>query len=416
MDERFNKWLNIYDEFAEGTALRDILNDAIRCYRNDLARPSLMLSYIAFIQAVRDNLLNSEMPDGFKENRWKSSMKNLRSETKWDDEVLNCIKMRSSETELAFFEIADSLRDDVCYWRNRRNDCAHYKSSEIGLSHVSAFWMFMMDHYKEFTPLGSLAQCINDYKRHYDLSLTPEGTSTERIFKRLSLAIKTEEDLLTFLKETSSVMNLSFQFLLLHQLLNNEKHGSKVIGLLKRDIKNIRRYLYFFPHDVSRILGDDPKLLRKLWYDGFQQHTVCIYVYAEMLRAKLIPKNEVEESLCMFLKYEYRHNSLYVENNEDLKVLFENGVYDIFVDQYISKDFICSNPSEKCHKTDFYISMIEEGGITEHFIKTLSESFKGTFPYTLKDRLKSEIFSRKENKEKYQNIIKKLQLADFLKL
>ena len=34
MDERFIKWLNIYDEFNSGTALRDILNDAIRCYRD----------------------------------------------------------------------------------------------------------------------------------------------------------------------------------------------------------------------------------------------------------------------------------------------------------------------------------------------------------------------------------------------
>lgn len=70
MDERFIKFLNIFDEFKEGTVLRDILNDAIRCYRHGIARPALMLSYIAFIQAVRNNLLNSEMPSGFKKARW----------------------------------------------------------------------------------------------------------------------------------------------------------------------------------------------------------------------------------------------------------------------------------------------------------------------------------------------------------
>ena len=69
MDERFIKWLNIYDEFNSGTALRDILNDAIRCYRHGIARPALMLSYIAFIQAIRSNLLISKMPDGFNDKR-----------------------------------------------------------------------------------------------------------------------------------------------------------------------------------------------------------------------------------------------------------------------------------------------------------------------------------------------------------
>lgn len=81
MEERFIKWLNIYDEFSNGTVLRDILNDAIRCYRHDIARPALMLSYIAFIQAIRNNLLNSEMPDGFKDKRWQSAMNNLRSDS-----------------------------------------------------------------------------------------------------------------------------------------------------------------------------------------------------------------------------------------------------------------------------------------------------------------------------------------------
>lgn len=36
MDERFINFLNVYDEFKDGTVLRDILNDAIRCYRNGM--------------------------------------------------------------------------------------------------------------------------------------------------------------------------------------------------------------------------------------------------------------------------------------------------------------------------------------------------------------------------------------------
>lgn len=94
MDERFIKWLNIYDEFGNGTVLRDILNDAICCYRHDIARPALMLSYIAFIQAIRNNLLNSEMPDGFNDKRWEDTMNKLRNESKWDEKVIDCIKMR----------------------------------------------------------------------------------------------------------------------------------------------------------------------------------------------------------------------------------------------------------------------------------------------------------------------------------
>ena len=413
MDERFINFLNIYDEFKDGTVLRDILNDAIRCYRNGIARPALMLSYIAFIQAVRDNLLKSDMPKGFNEPRWKACMSKLRQENAWDEQVISCIKCRDNPP---YFELTDSLRDDVCFWRNRRNDCAHYKDSEITLSHVAAFWVFIMDNYNKFTPIGSLMQSVNDYKRHYNVSITPKGTSTEVIFKRLCLAIKTEDDLLLFLKETDSCMEYEEQAQLLHDLLMDERHKTKVISLLVDNLKRVRMYLALKPADVSVILGNNPEMTRKFWYEDFKLFASSANVYVEMLRAKMIPKSEIKESLEMFLKHEYKRSAFYLDNPEDFNVLKENGLYDIFIEEYLSKDFVCNNPGEKCHKTDFYISLIQRGGISDKLIKVLSESIKGTFPYTLENRLKGEIFKEEENKKQYLDSIVKQNLDDFLDL
>lgn len=413
MDERFINFLNIYDEFKDGTVLRDILNDAIRCYRNGIARPALMLSYIAFIQAVRDNLLKSDMPKGFNEPRWKACMSKLRQENAWDEQVIRCIKCRDNPP---YFELTDSLRDDVCYWRNRRNDCAHYKDSEITLSHVAAFWVFIMDNYNKFTPIGSLMQSVNDYKRHYNVSITPKGTSTEVIFKRLCLAIKTEDDLLLFLKETDSCMEYEEQAQLLHDLLMDERHKAKVISLLTGKLKRVKMYLALKPADVSVILGNNPEMTRKFWYEDFMLFASSANVYVEMLRAKMIPQGEIKESLDMFLKHEYKRNAFYLDNPEDFNVLKENGLYDIFIEEYLSKDFVCNNPGEKCHKTDFYISLIQRGGISDKLIKVLSESIKGTFPYKLENRLKGEIFKDEENKKQYLESIARLGLDDFLNL
>lgn len=415
MEERFIKWLSIYDEFSKGTVLCDILNDAIRCYRHGIARPALMLSYIAFIQAVKNNLLNSERPDGFKEVRWNAAMKNLRNDTKWDTEVIECIKKRSNgDADPAFFDLPDTLRDDVCYWRNRRNDCAHYKDSEITLSHVSAFWTFMMDNYNKFTPIGSLQQSINDYKRHYDISLTPKGTNTDKIFKRLCLAIKSTSDLRHFLSETYPKMDFNPQCDLLHDLLVEGHHKEMVISFLKGDIKRLRAYLGAKPKDVSLILGDDATLTRKLWYDDCRLFAQYLNVYAEMLRARMIPNAEIKESLGLYLEHEYKRGHLFIENEDDFNVLMENGLYDIFIDEYLTKSFVCSNPGDKCRKTDFYITLIYRGGVTDNLILRLSDSVTDTFPYTLRDRLKSEIFSEEKFKVKYMETIDRLKLNDFL--
>lgn len=417
MDERFVKFVNIYDEFKEGTALRDILNDAIRCYRHGIARPALMLSYIAFIQAVRNNLLNSEMPSGFKKARWDACMNNLRSEGKWDSEVVDCIKKRANGvSDPAFFELSDTLRDDVCFWRNRRNDCAHYKDSEITLSHVAAFWVFMMDNYNKFTPIGSLQQSINEYNRHFDISLTPRGTSTERIFKRLSHVIKTQEDLELFLNATSSNMDFKPQCDLVHDLLIDGYHKELAITFLKGEMKRLKAYLCAKPKDVSLILGNDPTMTRKIWYDDLRLFCRCMNVYVEMLRAKMLTDAEIKESLELYLTHEYEQGHLFIKDEDDFNVLIDNGLYDIFIDEYLTKSFVCHNPSDKCRKTDFYIAMISRGGITDKLMSVLSEALTGTFPYTLRARLKDETFSEEGFKAKYVEIIERLKLDDFFYL
>lgn len=417
MDERFIKWLNIYDEFSNGTVLRDILNDAIRCYRHGIARPALMLSYIAFIQAVRNNLLNSEMPSGFKKARWNACMNNLRSEGNWDSEVVDCIKKRANGvSDPAFFELTDTLRNDVCYWRSRRNDCAHYKDSEITLSHVSAFWVFMMDNYNKFTPIGSLQQSINEYNRHFDISLTQRGTSTERIFKRLSHVIKTQEDLELFLNATSSNMDFKPQCDLVHDLLIDGYHKELAITFLKGEMKRLKAYLYARPKDVSLILGNDPTMTRKIWYDDLRLSCRCMNVYVEMLRAKMLTDAEIKESLELYLTHEYEQGHLFIKDEDDFNVLIDNGLYDIFIDEYLTKSFVCHNPSDKCRKTDFYIAMIYRGGITDKLISALSEAVTGTFPYTLRDRLKDEIFSEEDFKAKYMETIGRLKLDNFFYL
>ena len=259
-------------------------------------------------------------------------------------------------------------------------------------------------------------QSVNDYKRHYNVSITPKGTSTEVIFKRLCLAIKTEDDLLLFLKETDSCMKYEKRAKLLHDLLMTERHRAKVISLLVDNLKRVRMYLALKPANVSVILGNNPEMTRKFWFEDFMLFASSANVYVEMLRAKMIPKGEIKESLEMFLKHEYKRSGFYVDSPENFNVLKENGLYDIFIVEYLSKDFICNNPSEKCYKTDFYISLIHRGGISDKLIKVLSESIKGTFPYTLVNRLKGEIFKDEENKKQYIESIARLNLDDFLDL
>lgn len=273
----------------------------------------------------------------------------------------------------------------------------------------------MMENYNKFTPIGGLQQSINDYKRHYDISLTPKGKDTDKIFNRLCLAIKSENDLEKVMKEVLPSMEIKAQVDLLHNLFTDSRHRPKVANVLKSNMKNLITYLYSRPTDVSLLLGDDPEMTRQFWYNDFKLFGQCLNVYVQMLRGRMLPKEEIEKSLELLLKCKYDYGSFQIEDS-DFQVLAEHGIYDLFIDNYLTKENLETNYKDKNYKTEFYISFIKHGGITDKMIKTLSESFKGNHPYVLSNKLQALFCCENEYKQQYLDSIQKQGLEDFMKI
>lgn len=111
---------------------------------------------------------------------------------------------------------------------------------------------------------------------------------------------------------------MKYEVQLLHDLLMTERHKAKVISLLVDKLKRVNMYLAFKPADVSIILGNNPEMTRKFWYEDFMFFESCANVYVEMLRAKMIQQGEIKESLEMFLKQEYKRSTFYIDPPENL--------------------------------------------------------------------------------------------------
>lgn len=85
-----------------------------------------------------------------------SVCKNLRKEEKWDEEVNECVK--KNDPNKVIFNISDDLRNQYLYWKNRRNDCAHFKKNIIDYFHVESFWLFLQSNLVKFAVNGSKEQ------------------------------------------------------------------------------------------------------------------------------------------------------------------------------------------------------------------------------------------------------------------
>jgi len=415
MINTFTKWLNIFPEFAVGTEAREMLDDAMTCYVHDIPRPALILSYLAFCITVKENILSSSMPSGHDAGRWSNRMSNLRSDDKWEEELQNCVAMQRDKSKTPVvepvFDIPDHLREDFKYWKNRRNDCAHYKRNIISLSLVCAFWQFMMSKYIYFQPQGSMSKSIQEYKDYFDLSITPAGTDQTTIFNHLCAVLRSTEDLRLLFKAIKRA-DTKQKMELLHRLLHNtESTKAYAKAFITEEDFVVDYYLSEYLDDLSMLYGDDPKQIRAFWYNSPD-----IPIYSESLKAHLIPDDQIKESLSRVLSKMYQLNrGIPWDLSEDNKnVLKACGFIDAFFEEYYNDQFISRNYKEMNQSMSFYVSLISFSGVDKRWVEVYCRRVDEgkSFPYALGNWFASALRNGDLNKDLYLQVVTDLGLAN----
>ena len=412
MVERFTKWLDNYPEFQNGE-IRAILDDAIKCYKFDIPRPALMLTYIAFMFAVKKNILEMDTPFGFTEGHWNNLMSELRSENKADEAFINCITMKEDYEpkprqdrlkRSAIFNIPDSLRNEVVYWKDRRNDCAHYKKGEISLSHVSAFWQFIMSKYKFFFPGGTLAKSIDEYTRFLDPQYTAPNESDVDLFKRLVATISDKEDMRTLIKGLiDNQVDILKVLDLLHRLYTNanETVHQAFNDFLKEHDNFALKFVRCYPETIAMVYGNYPQKVREIWYNDDE-----MTIYTSLLEHHLIPVEQIQESFKRKLDaWESRNNAPYL-NERQKQTLANVGFFDYFITYKYSIDNTANNYEYVNGKINSYGDFLMLCPMNEKTVKALINVFSNkNYPYSLKSRIRDKFNRGELDKGKYLEIV-----------
>jgi hypothetical protein len=133
----FDDWLSSQKISATAEGL---FKESIVCYKASAYRAALLLSYVGLQTIIKDRLLSANCPSSIPAGQWAGIIRNLTDDDRWDSQVYGAIQMKSPAS---IFGISDDLRNQITYWRNRRNDCAHSKQNEINFPHVETFWLFI---------------------------------------------------------------------------------------------------------------------------------------------------------------------------------------------------------------------------------------------------------------------------------
>uniref|UniRef100_UPI0011A5FE16 hypothetical protein n=2 Tax=Yersinia TaxID=629 RepID=UPI0011A5FE16 len=168
----------------------DLFNESLLCYSASAYKGALIFAYLAFMNVIRDRITNSDTPKGFTLKAWTQKKRDVTNAETWDSKTYDTIRQISPAP---VFTNNDDLRNQLEFWKNRRNDCAHSKPNKIERGHVESYYSFIMSNLSKFVVNGSKDQIINNIKTHYDLSLTPANQPIDYIVKDLQNGLSKNE-------------------------------------------------------------------------------------------------------------------------------------------------------------------------------------------------------------------------------
>jgi hypothetical protein len=408
----FEDWIKSQKISSTAT---DLFHEAVVCYKTSAYRASLLFSYLGFQTILKDRILYAKPPAGITPGQWGSIIKNITDDDTWDKSVFDTTQQKAPEP---IFVLSDDVRNQVVYWRNRRNDCTHAKQNKIDYSHVEMFWSFIRSNLAKFVVNGSKDGLVNSTKSHFDYSLTPRGADFSHIIEQIPNAI-TSNELLSFFDEIYKIFhpNSAAKFIATTEErqfwvsilgIQSETISSKLGGFLQSKIHLLLDLLEHHPDQIHHFANNE-KLIRKIWHDWLFSGKSSNHfpIYCSLLRNKLIPIaqiTEAHEKIISRLQYSELSDS-------DFQVLQDNGFFDAFRRKAFGTERMVSNYEWANQNVWLIILYLEKYPLDNDVIQAIDHAFgKKTHSFDLKRSLKELFRENKAKEDEYLTMLDKNQL------
>ena len=315
MRHPFNLWLEAQELDVSS---RTLFDEALRCYSVEAYRASLVFSYLGLLRTVAYRLMVSEAPVGFPIPSWEKIQRELRDDQLWEPTAFDSLMV---ERPASLFLIGADLRQELAYWRARRNDAAHAKSNEISAPHVEAFWLFVRSAFRKLIVAGGRNGLLERIRRHLDPSCTPKGADMFPLIAEIPQAVHRQDlrdffcDLLVVTEDRDPGKGLrtggpelteegDLVFRLILRL--NDDHLLEAVAEELRSEKSLLIAALLGTPQVSALFARDKAFVRKLWHDllplkaqeMFHPIRQSLGVIVYMLRNGIIPDSEAHEALA----------------------------------------------------------------------------------------------------------------------
>jgi hypothetical protein len=357
--------------------IRKLFNESVICYRNGAYRASLIFSYIGFLTIIKETIVKAQRPTAFTESEWNNLISKINNDDLWEKEVYESL-IRATKP---IFPLNEDLKLQLRYWKDRRNDCAHFKYNEIENHHTEAFWSFIKSNVPKMTVEGGMETLLNKFDEHFDDTKTPPNADFTHLVKEIETSVLTIE-LHDFFKKLKARIDGrrwwypdSDALKVYYKILDvaDTRTQESLIEYLKQEDRDVK-FLNAYPDKIIQ-LNFSPAEIRTLWKTRIYDKTSTVNpynIFAGLLRHSLIPKDQIEDANTEIFGHYSQTDYHKLPESKDIETLKANNffetVFKIAIIDKDLKDFMWVN--SKC---DLIISFIENLPVNIKTVKCVFE-------------------------------------------
>lgn len=335
MKLRIENWID-NNNFSEDVNV--LFTDGVTCYKAGANRASLLFSYLAFLTILKERIIAGTKPNLFPQGEWDKIISKLQNEDLWEASVLDATQQQEKidsitkeRTKDPIFNINSNLRFQIKYWKDRRNDCAHYKDNIIDTFHIEAFWAFIESNVSKITIEGGMQSLINKIYKHFDPTITPPDKDITPLIQEIEFSVERSKlkyfwELLLKNDEWDFDLSKRKQELISKSLEANKCFiNDSLIAIVKANNYFLKDFLSNHPDKILNFNFNEEEV-RKFWKTQLASCNNILGLYTSFLRNGLIPQNEIKEANKTVLSAIREYSPTINEH----QVLSVNGILDTF--------------------------------------------------------------------------------------
>lgn len=399
-----------------------LFKDSIRCFHAAIYRPAYIMAYQGMMIYFRRLLQNAKMPNGYDSGKWTGIQKRLAKDKEWEEEVNNAIRTqpdsKSTPPVIALFCMSDSLRKDFNFWRNRRNDCAHYKEYDINDSHVLAFYSFLTQYLMKISVEGGMNTLLNEFKDACDSAKSSPKASLQPLVDKI-LTMVNPEEMNDFFASLDGAMGFSFNGRYEQTLANIIKGGNVelkgyAVAYVRSDDKVKKDLINRFPELVGHLVEKNEA--REYWMKHLYYSRNRVAVLARMIMVGLIDPLEEDEAIRKVIDHSFNNNEGIGEvSDEEMQVLKASGFFSALKEEYFNGDYTSKNAYD-CgkNKYNFFYGYVAHLPVDKSFVEMMVDIFSRVdYPYVWSNILKEHFI---ESDSSFKALFDKVVIENGIKL